>query len=259
MRLSNGIILSYGLDHLGPAILVEGNIKETVKTNSLNWTLQEGLSENMNCWRLPKDFSLKRTINQCSIEYLDICRSTLASVDTKINHPALTFGFENDAIWLYPLISEAANKQFISFIHYLKSEFNISERAELEKVKENFVDDIGPTILTIVNNKPSVLPEIPTVYRAPKEWVLIMWRINNYMVGPIINEDIQNTQKIRFDGLMLKTLEITNLNRGLYYFHMARFILFFEAWGGSPEALNLLEFIRLIKEGIDPLESIMNE
>ena len=104
----------------------------------------------------------------------------------------------------------------------------------------------------ILNNKPYLLPEIPPVFKAPFDWLQIMWNINNHMQGPILDENISEDKRIIFDGMKLEKNTISQNHLGLYYLHMSRFILFFEAWTQNPETPSLREFIRLFDKGIDP-------
>lgn len=97
-----------------------------------------------------------------------------------------------------------------------------------------------------------MLPEIPTVYSAPKDWLLFMWNINNHMAGPMLDSGLADHEKIRFEGLSLDSTILTSEQRGLYYFHIDRCLLIFEAWAGDVAAPYLMEFIRLIHSGIDP-------
>ena len=113
----------------------------------------------------------------------------------------------------------------------------------------NFVDDIGPNLLVIIDNQPSLIPEIPPIYLAPNDWPLAMWQINNHMIGSLLGEDLEDQDKIQFLGLTASHSELSERQKGLYYFHMARFILFFEAWVEDPKTPYLLEFIRLFRGG----------
>jgi len=51
-------------------------------------------------------------------------------------------------------------------------------------------------------------------------------------------------------GLSIPSRELTEKQKGMYYFHMARFILFFEAWTGNSDTPHLLEFISLFQKGL---------
>jgi hypothetical protein len=67
-----------------------------------------------------------------------------------------------------------------------------------------------------------------------------MWRINNHMVGPLLVEDVEDQNKIQFLGLSFASDELSERQKRIYYFHMARFILFFEAWIENPDVPHLL-------------------
>jgi hypothetical protein len=77
-----------------------------------------------------------------------------------------------------------------------------------------------------------------------------MWRINNHMAGSLLMEEVADQEKIRFLGLSIPSGELIEKQKGMYYFHMARFILFFEAWTGNSDTPHLLEFISLFQKGI---------
>lgn len=257
MKFSNGLEITYGTDHLGPAIILSGNLADNTLTGSPLWTKWEGTNkaDSRHFWRLPKTSELRRVTNNCPIGYLKVAENILNACATEKPHPALRNGFEAEAKRLFPGISEESIDKFVAFISQLKAAYGIDETVEGSKKMANFVDDIGPAIFTEVDGRPSVLPEIPTVYKAPKDWILIMWNINNHMSGPFLEKELADNQKIRFEGLILDSKTLTLEQLGLYYFHMARFILIFEAWTGNFQTPHLTEFIRLITKGIDPFEN----
>lgn len=76
------------------------------------------------------------------------------------------------------------------------------------------------------------------------------------MAGPLLDIELADNKKIRFEGLTLDSKTLNPEQFGLYYFHIARFIFIFEAWTGNIETPYLIEFIRLITKGIDPFENI---
>jgi hypothetical protein len=258
MKFSNGIEITYGVDHLGPAIILSGNLSNNTLTGSPLWSKWENANktDSRHCWRLTKTSELVRATNNSPIEYLKVAENILNTIVADKPHPALTNGYEAEAKRLFSGISTESNNKFVAFIAQIKAQYGIDETLEYNKEMVVFTDDIGPAILTIVDGYPSVLPEIPTVYRAPKDWVLFMWNINNHMAGPLLDSELADNKKIRFEGLTLDSKTLNPEQLGLYYFHIARFILIFEAWTGNIETPYLIEFIRLITKGIDPFENI---
>jgi len=253
MRLSSGISLTFGSDYLGPAILIEGALNSRILTKTEEWELganHNAARDTLKCWRLSSGKSITRTTNQCPDEFLNILIREIDKVHTTQLHPALVKGLESEAKRLLPSISTDANKQFQEFLALLDAEFEFNINSTKNKDMAPFVDDIGPYLLTIIDDKPVILPEIPPIYLAPKEWRLSMWRINNYMIGPLLMDELEDSERIQFKGLSIASDELTLELKGLFYFHMARFILFFESWQGNPDALHLQEFIRLFKSGI---------
>ena len=73
------------------------------------------------------------------------------------------------------------------------------------------------------------------------------------MVGPFIFPGLPDHLRINFEGLSIPSEAISQQKKGLYYFHMSRFVLQFELENNDPTTPYLLEFIRIIKEGNDPL------
>ena len=260
MRLSNGTNITFGSDNLGHAILIDGLLDNVVLSQAPEWTIWRDAS-NMNdkrrCWRIPLGKSLERTSNQCPDDFFIFLKNALDKIETSIIHPALANGFESEAKRVFPAISELANEEFSSFIQLLRTEFGVNEEIEKSKSMSKFIDDIGPALIVVVDGKPAILPEIPPVYLAPNDWNLSMWRINNHMVGPLLEDGLEEEKQIQFPGLSVPPNELTSSQKGIYYFHMARFILFFEAWVGLPETPYLLEFIRLYKKGTRVLESVI--
>jgi hypothetical protein len=259
MRLSSGITLTYGSDYLGIAILVESALDSRRVTNMEEWKLDKAtnLDSSKRCWRLSRGKSIERTTNQCPPDFLNVLIREIDKLSTSQVHPALIDGLESEAKRLLPNISADANNKFQEFLALLNSEFNFNISSTKGENMVPFVDDIGPNLLTLIDQKPVILPEIPPVYLAPSEWRLSMWRVNNYMIGPLLIDELSDNEQIRFDGLSIPKKELTPEAKGLFYFHMARFILFFEAWQRSSDALYLQEFIRLFKGGIRPLESLI--
>lgn len=260
MRLSNGADITFGSDNLGQAILIDGQIDNGVLTQAPEWTIWKDASnvnDERRCWRIPLGKTLERTSNQCPEVFFTFLKNELDKIETNIIHPALANGFESEAKRLFPAISAQANEEFSSFIQSLRKEFNFSEEAEKSKSMSKFVDDIGPSLIVLVDKKPSILPEIPLVYLAPSDWVLSMWRINNHMVGPLLDAGLAEENEIQFIGLSIPPNELTNNQKGICYFHMARFVLFFEAWIGNPRAPYLFEFIRLFNKGMRFLDNVI--
>jgi hypothetical protein len=245
--------ITYGSDYLGHAILIHGDPKLNVFSQSPDWILDESagtLNEHRRCWRIPSGKILERTTNQCPMDFFEFLAQQLEGITASELHPSLVDGFESEAERCFPEISEEAKNQFKSFVNLIKTTFEINEEEEKAKVMTSFVDDMGPNLLVLIDQKPSILPEIPAVYLAPKDWAIAMWRINNHMIGPLLMEEVADEEKIQFLGLSIPSGELTEKQKGIYYFHMARFILFFEAWTGNSDTPYLLEFIRLFKKGI---------
>lgn len=261
MNLSNGTVVTFGQDYLGSVILLDGNIKPNTLTESVFWSRWQSPNKDdkRRFWRLPKKLNLKRVSNNCPKEYFEFLKVKLDSLSVTQLHPALVNGFHSEAKRLFPEISEKSNNLFVKLISKIKTKYSIEEDIELDKEKTNFVDDIGPSILTLIDDEPSILPEIPKVYSAPKNWLSIMWNINNHMVGPLINMGLPDEEIIQFQGLELEYKNLSSEEIGLYYIHMSRFILFFEAWTGNIETPYLNEFIRLIEDGIDPLAAVIHK
>ena len=252
MKLSSGISISFGKDYLGHAIIVDSETKSSTLSNSPDWKLDEGSinpKDKRRFWRIPQEKILERTIRQCPIDFFIFLQQELGKLNAKGLHPALVNGFEMEAERLLPNISEKSNTEFKSFIALLKSSYTIIELEERSKVMSNFVDDIGPNLLVLIDNQPTMIPEIPPIYLAPNDWHLAMWQINNHMIGPLLGKDLEDQDKIQFLGLTDSPNELSERQKGLYYFHMARFILFFEAWVEDPRTPYLIEFIRLFRGG----------
>ena len=259
MRLSNGTSILFGSDSSGHAVVFDGIDGTTTLSDSPEWKLdvESGSPEDRRrCWRIPLKKTLERPTNQCPEDYLLFLQQEIGKLSPEGLHPALINGLEMEAERLFPKISEEGKNQFKSFISLLKNSFQIDEEQECSKLMSNFVDDIGPTLLVLIDQKPSILPEIPSIYLAPNDWSLAMWRINNHMVGPLLVENVEDQDKIQFLGLSLASNELSERQKGIYYFHMARFILFFEAWTENPDVPHLLEFIRLFRKGIRFLEKL---
>lgn len=253
MRLSNGTSITYGSDPLGYAILIDGDPRWNVLSHSSDWTLDEqagSLTDSRRCWRIPSGKIMERTTNQCPPDFLFFLQGELDKLSPEGLHPSLVNGFHTEAERLFPKISAEAKSQFKSFVSFLKTTYQIDEEEERTKPMTHVVDDMGPSLLVVIDHQPGILPEIPPVYIAPTDWALAIWRINNHMVGPLLMEDLEDQDKIQFLGLSIPTAQLSDRQKGIYYFHMARFILFFEAWVGNPDAPYLLEFIRLFRSGI---------
>ena len=260
MRLSNGANITFGSDNLGQAILIDGQLDNGVLSQAPEWTIwkdSNNVNDERRCWRITLGKTLERTSNQCPDDFFTFIKNALDKIETNVIHPALVNGFESEAKRLFPAISELANDEFLSFIQTLRTEFEINEETEKLKSMSKFVDDVGPALIVLVDKKPAILPEIPMVYFAPSDWVLSMWRINNHMVGPLLEAGLEEESEIQFPGLSIPPNELTLNQKGIYYFHMARFILFFEAWVGLSETPYLLEFFRIYKKGVRVLESVI--
>lgn len=259
MRLSNGIDLTFGSDYLGPALLIENDSAARLLTNTEEWELdsKSSLDSPRRCWRLTDGTAITRTTNQCPSEYLDILLAEIDKLPAHNIHPALEQGLESEAKRLLPEISAEANHKYQEFIALLDSEYGFNIDSQTNQNMVPFSDDIGPNLLTIIDQEPAVLPEISPIYLAPANWRLTMWRVSNYMTGPLLMDELADSERIQFDGLSLSESELTPELTGLFYFHMARFSLFFEAWQANPNASSLQEFIRLFKSGVRPIESLV--
>jgi hypothetical protein len=253
LELSNRMSITYGSDHLGHAILIDGDPKLNVLSQSQDWILDESagtLNDHRRCWRIPSGKIMERTTNQCPMEFFEFLEQQLEGISTLELHPSLVDGFESEAERSFPEISEEAKNQFKSFVNLIKTTYGINEEEERAKVMMPVVDDIGPNLLVLIDQKPAILPEIPKTYLAPKDWAIAIWRINNHMIGPLLMDEVADEKKIQFLGLSMPFGELSERQKGIYYFHMARFILFFESWTRNPNTPHLLEFIRLFKKGL---------
>ncbi|MEM9484767.1 MAG: hypothetical protein AAGA83_13890 [Cyanobacteria bacterium P01_F01_bin.116] len=240
-------------------MLIEDDSAARLLTNIEEWTLdaKSSLDSPRRCWRLAEGRTITRTTNQCPSEYLEVLLTEIDKLPAHTIHPALEHGLESEAQRLLPEISAEANRKFQEFIASLDSEYGFNINSQNGQNLVPFSDDIGPNLLTIIDQNPVILPEIPPLYLAPADWRLTMWRVSNYMTGPLPINEIADSEKIQFNGLSLSASELTPELTGLFYFHMARFILFFEAWEANPNAPVLQEFIRLFKGGIRPIESLV--
>ena len=161
LKLSNGTSITYGSYSLGYAILVDGEFEGNVLSKSPDWTIDEqtgNLKDSRRCWRIGPGRTLERTTNQCPNDFFVFLKEQIEKLPQNGLHPSLIYGFEAEAERLFPKISEEAKAQFKSFISTLKATHKIKEKEERSKVLANFVDDVGPTLLVVVDQKPVVLP-----------------------------------------------------------------------------------------------------
>ena len=257
MIFANRMRLTFGKDYLGPAILVEGPLELRVLTLSDVWKLDGSSDDARKCWRLSCGTSITRTSNKCPDQFLNVFNDEINKLPATEIHPALVNGLESETFRLMPHISTDTNTRFQEFLAILDSEFDFNINSCKNKNMVPFVDGMGPNLMTIVDDKPAILPEIPPVYLAPEEWRVSMWRISNYMIGPICMGGLEDNEQIQFDGLRIAPGELTLELKGLFYFHMAISILIFDAnVSGSPHAPYLSEFLRLFSKGIRFLDQL---
>ena len=244
--------ITFGKDDLGPAVVIEADTTARVTTPGTNWRKNPGRKEGTTVWRLPEGTDLSRPQTPCPPAFLDVINKTLDKIPTKIIHPAFTTIAESEAKRLYPNIASESAKQFAKFQSFLGSEFGFQLKEQKEM--HPFVDDLGPSLLAIVDGAPVMLPEIPPVFLAPADWRISMWWVTNHMIGPLLFPDIADADKVQFRDLNILLSDCPPAMEALVYYHAARAIIIFDAWQGDPEAPHLMYFTKLIAAlGIRPL------
>lgn len=257
MRLSNGTIITFGNDYLGPAILVEGAPTLRVETGSpafSRWHRPGESHGSTGVWRPTKGATLEQLHKECPDVYLETIRKGLGAIPCEGLHPALENGFASEAARIHPTIDPSAYASFERLVASISSEYGFTETSERLKETAPFCDDAGPNIIALVDGSPVMLPETSPVFLSPRHWLRAVWNVNNRMMGPLMFDEVPDERRILLDGVNLLPEEGTPETHGLYYFLMARFVLAFDAESADPTASCLLEFIRLYEKGIRVLE-----
>ncbi len=247
-RFSNGNVFSGKSELSRSYIICIGQSKDIMKNNSEIWKFHRTMPDGSRIYFSNFYGELKIFKKPLEDSYYSHTINKINSFEVNEKHPALTKGLSKEAIRLYPKMNKIAEKKYVDFIYYLNSNFDLEKNISNEKNFSNFTYDIGPFITGKVGTKKFILPELPKLYLAPKNWSKITWYINNYFSGPY-PENIFNKTKKYFSWGDLKIEDnFKNKNfESLSYFLISQFIIIYEAWMKRETCDSLIEFINIVK------------
>ena len=252
MHLSNLTAFIFASTEDGQALIFGGPIERNIVLPNPNWLKVRDEPE-QRVWDLREKLAVQRITQRCSSHQYSLIRKRIETVSPAGLHPALINGFESEALRLFPDIGADAQKEYFKFISFLRERFDLTEEQQRNRRLSNYVDDIGPKLFVLVDGDFDLLPEIPSVYSAPEEWSSISWNVNNHMIGPILDVDEGELPRpIVFQDLEANFEALNSEQQALYFFHMSRMVLVFEAETLNTEAPYLKELIRLVLNGFVP-------
>ena len=238
-------------------LAIKGSEEDNVQVSSSQWQLHKVTDEGR-FWKLKNkiDFSVfKRPVNENSFFEL---QKNIDEFNSQELHPAIIHGFENELLRLRPDSSENFNNKYKNFVAFISKEFGISNIIQDKSNLANYIDDYGPSLIGISENKCFLLPELPPIYKAPVSWRLLTWIINNHFSGPYPEEqDLEMKKLLNYKRFFWEPLEIpdnlkTPVIEGIIYLLISKFIIIQENWEISNQSN------KLIDEESSPLMQFMN-
>jgi hypothetical protein len=251
MRLWSDTHVTFGNDHIGYGIIIQGGEKESALTNNASWEMEEEKNnENGVLFRL-KNKSKYLTLRPPYANQLNnVLRDLLKDQESKGKHPAFTAGFSKEAKRLFPDIDSKAEKLFSDFVDFLNVEFGLTENCDTITEWSNYADGFGPNFAVIIDNFPILLPVLPIVYEVPTEWLDASYFAITSMYGPNVDLDIPAEQSWYFTtSYSPKDLP----TEGLFYFQVARAMVAWAAWENDPSGRFLTRICDLVMSGYRPL------
>ncbi len=258
IRLSNGLKYSGSTENTIPYLIFQStdNLGKNLSPEFWNFFEEKPKGTriytcqyygNLSIFKKPLDNRMK-----------DLLLDKLETIEAKEQHPAMVNGFENEAKRLFNEIDDKANDSYKSFINFLNSEFHFEKNTKKEKDYSSYTDDIGPFLLGTSGHRSFVIPELPTIYSAPKSWCEMTWLINNYFSGPYpTNTNHPDLKPFNWNKIKLDSHMNTHKNEGLAYFLIAQFILIYEAFSQRKTCDSLLLYIDLVQhKGMRPWKDL---
>ena len=253
-RFSNDVLYT-GKTQLGrPYLVIMGkNLNELRFSNEI-WKFNKKMSDGSrvyfsNFYGQLKIF--KKPLNQSFYNFL------IEKIDNQkvvIKHPAIENGFSTEPKRLFTGIDKSVIDKYNYFIDYLNDKFDLENLIKKEKDFLNYIDDLGPLVLGEVGNMKFVIPEIPSIYLAPRKWRKITWYINNHFSGPYPESYKLNAgHYFTWGDLKIHDNYKNNYDEGLTIFLISRYIIIHEAWLKRPKCDSLHKFIDIIiKKNVSP-------
>ncbi len=238
-------------------LAIKGSKKDNVQVSSSQWQLHKVTNEGR-FWKLKDkiDFSVfKRPVDENLFFEL---QKDINKFNSQKLHPAIIHGFENELSRLRPDSSKNLNNKYKSFVEFISTEFSITDIIQDQSNLANYIDDYGPSLIGISENKCFLLPELPPIYRAPVSWRLLTWIINNHFSGPYPDElDLEMKKLLNYKKFFWEPLEIpdnlkTSIIEGIVYLLISKFIIIHENWERTTQS------DKLIDEESSPLMQFMN-
>ncbi|MDB4533911.1 hypothetical protein N9242_03495 [Vicingaceae bacterium] len=249
-RFSSGLKMNSGIGIDGKGYIMYEGTENSAISNEGNWH-QEGTSDKSRIWwsnNIGKLTTFKKSLDDSIFNLLS---SDLINIDHSQIHPAIGNGAKQEALRLFPQISKEANDDFIAFIDFLNTEFNLQDNFADTTNYTAYSEDIGPCMISRIDGEYVLPPEIPIIFSAPPLWAQLTWWINNHFSGPYPEDPINfpklNGKRFNWGHLKISNDYKNELTEGLVYFLMVKFIIIHDAWAENTASDSLRVTIDLIQ------------
>jgi hypothetical protein len=250
MRFWSGADPAYGKDHLGAAVVIMGPEDARIALPGDVWRRGHVRDDGAVTWRLAEGGELARIQPPCPDEYAEVLFDRLTLARPAALHPGLVDGLQNEALRLYPDLSDDAVLRFEALVAYLREHFGLTESLPTEEQPVPFVDGFGPELLVLVDDEPCALPELPPVHLAPGVWLESMWWVSTRLIGPDTSDGMPPEDRLRFSDALP---DASRAFEGLVYYQAARAMVAWAAWEGDSDGRFLRVISDVVLGGIRPL------
>ncbi|HVZ25410.1 MAG TPA: hypothetical protein VG842_05130 [Sediminibacterium sp.] len=249
MRFWSGAQVAFAKDYFGHAVLIQGEIGQTVRTAGTAWKLDQQQADGTRIWRPVDNLDLHRLTAPAPDNAAGFLMHALLDIPPVGLHPALTRDVASEIYRLHPGISDSMRSITSQLCQYLEQTFQYTAFFSANQSLEAYIDGFGPENLVKLGDTWTLLPELPPVYLAPPAWHLATWQVTNGMIGPAADTDIPIDKRLQFSGQPIRDLQM----EGLVYYQSVRAMLAWAAWERDAEARFVKALYEIYTSGYRPL------
>lgn len=247
MRYWTGAETVYSTDAEGPSVIISGSKEDTVRIATDKWRLDS--EDNSRVWRPQAADELIRLYRPALSQYYQPLSAAIQTMTPSGTYPPLANGLKSEAKRLLPSITAGTNQHFSDFVDYLKAEFGFHQNSFSTDETVKLVEGMSPEMLVLLDGEPTVLPELPPAYTAPKMWRNAMWWVNNHMFGPAMDDDVPPEKQVVYQNIQRSNTSHTAEVEGLVYYISALMVATWAAWSDEKDMTYLNGFMDLIMSG----------
>lgn len=233
MVLWNGSNINFGIDGIGPGVVVSGGPLSRHANTLSNWELEDK-TEQKRTWRLKnKGTFAPIESKQINPELLKITQEIAQTLEVSEFHPLLTSDAKTDCQHLCPKVNPKIITLYIRFLETLKNEFGILQPINKEAALI-CIEGMDPQMLVSLTKTQKIfVPELPPAYLLDQEWIAATFQVTLGMEGPNIDLSCPMEDKLLFIDIGIKKNKKVE---GYVYLQAVRKMLAWANWTNDSNA-----------------------